>query len=455
MATRTEAIEQIKFAIEQLSVKNAQHEFEHLCRHLARIKICSNILPATGPVQSGGDQGRDFETFKSYIQNSPISEQVFIGLISNIPIAFACSLEQKPDIENGKIQSDVKTIIGSGSKIDCIYFFSSRDIVIFRRHKLIEWAKNMIDVKLEILDRQAISELLSESSTFWIASEYLKIPDKYYDAIVNEENMNLRNNFIFEISNLNKPSQAQIKKFNEFIRLISQDKQSVPLDLVINLVAVDQKFNSFSRENLYRAFDNANIPSDTVRKTIGNIFNYVALISMLMGSAKTFAEDFAKIVNENKKIITENLSNLREIQNQYAIQVNLGNINIKEDLFVLGFLGTYEEYRKTSDKYKLFFGKESLIEPLDKLIKNYLQTDARTIELNKIIRTCNHSYKLISDGLENTRKKFSELVNKFENSKNEINTYLTQLKKWNRKSSYVRFKIWLNDLFIKSKPPSA
>ena len=71
MADRTQIIAQIRFAFEQLSERNAQHEWEHLCRHLARDRICSNILPATGPVQAGGDQGRDFGTFhtcRDYIE---------------------------------------------------------------------------------------------------------------------------------------------------------------------------------------------------------------------------------------------------------------------------------------------------------------------------------------------------------------------------------------------------
>jgi hypothetical protein len=53
-------IAQIRFALARLSERNAHHEWEHVCRHLTRERICSNILPATGPVQAGGDQGRDF-----------------------------------------------------------------------------------------------------------------------------------------------------------------------------------------------------------------------------------------------------------------------------------------------------------------------------------------------------------------------------------------------------------
>ena len=40
---------QIRFGLSQLAETNSHHEFEHLCRHLARARICSNIIPATDP----------------------------------------------------------------------------------------------------------------------------------------------------------------------------------------------------------------------------------------------------------------------------------------------------------------------------------------------------------------------------------------------------------------------
>ena len=72
MANTEQLIGQIRFQLEQLSVKNAHHEFEHLCRHLARTRLCSNILPATGPVAAAGDQGRDFESFRTYLEKTDL-----------------------------------------------------------------------------------------------------------------------------------------------------------------------------------------------------------------------------------------------------------------------------------------------------------------------------------------------------------------------------------------------
>src|SRR5260370_7664823 len=113
MANIDQVISHIRFGIDQLSARNAHHEFEHLCRHLTRLRICSNVLPATGPVGAGGDQGRDFETFRTYLRDSPIGDSTFVGLVSDKPIAFACSLKKQIDT---KIKSHVATIPRSDSK---------------------------------------------------------------------------------------------------------------------------------------------------------------------------------------------------------------------------------------------------------------------------------------------------------------------------------------------------
>src|SRR5215216_689626 len=111
MADTAQIISQIRFALERLSERNAEHDWEHLSRHLARERICSNVLPATGPVQAGGDQGRDFETFRSFLARNPLRGRAFVGLVSERPLAFACTLEKRLAT---KIKRDVTTIMSSG-----------------------------------------------------------------------------------------------------------------------------------------------------------------------------------------------------------------------------------------------------------------------------------------------------------------------------------------------------
>ena len=68
MANPAGADGQIRFALTLLPDHIAHHEFEHICRYLSQQFICSNVLPAIGPVSAGGDQGRDFKTFRTYLR---------------------------------------------------------------------------------------------------------------------------------------------------------------------------------------------------------------------------------------------------------------------------------------------------------------------------------------------------------------------------------------------------
>lgn len=166
-------ISQVRFALARLSERNAQHEWEHLCRHFTRERLCSNILPATGPVQAGGDQGRDFETFHTYLSRSSLGGRSFVGLLSEKPIVFACSLEERVI---PKMRRDVATIMSKGTPVERIYFFSTRSVPVAKRHTLLEWAQTTYKVALEILDGEAMAEQLSAPDIFWIAERFLELP---------------------------------------------------------------------------------------------------------------------------------------------------------------------------------------------------------------------------------------------------------------------------------------
>ncbi len=160
----------IRYHLGELSSRNAHHEFEHLSRYLARARVYSNILSATGPVGAGGDQGRDFETFESNLTLPAIS--TFKDRVSEGIVAFACSL--KSDIEP-KIREDVRSILAGGPVDEIIYFCESK-VPVARRHKLQAWAKSEHQLKLQIFDGVAIAEMLADRDVFWIAQEFLHLP---------------------------------------------------------------------------------------------------------------------------------------------------------------------------------------------------------------------------------------------------------------------------------------
>jgi hypothetical protein len=171
----TETAAQIRFALSELSSRNAHHEFEDLCRHIVRQRICSNVLPATGPVARGGDQGRDFETFRSYLADELGPHGAFLALVRDGPVAFACTT-QKSDLK-AKIRSDVKKIAESGTTVEQVYFLCTEAIPIAERHDVIDWAATKHDLALEVIDGHAIAELLSDPDTFWIATRFLNVSD--------------------------------------------------------------------------------------------------------------------------------------------------------------------------------------------------------------------------------------------------------------------------------------
>ncbi len=182
MSDQAQVIAQIRFSLEQLSERNAEHEWEHLCRHLARERVCSNILPATGPVQAGGDQGRDFETFRTYLARSRLAGRSFVGLISEKPLAFACTLAKKKRIA-AKIRSDVKEIVSGGTPIKGVYVFCTADVAVATRHKLQNWARETHGISLEIIDGAAIAEFLAVRELFWLAERFLHLPAELLPAL--------------------------------------------------------------------------------------------------------------------------------------------------------------------------------------------------------------------------------------------------------------------------------
>lgn len=173
MSTRNELVKYIRFQLSQMGAQNAHHDFEHLARHFARLRISERILPATGPVSAGGDAGRDFESYRSYLSSSAIAESTFLSKAPDGTLVFACSLNKK--IES-KIKSDMRVIFGSGERIDEIFYFSEADIPVAKRNKLKEYARTTYNTNLTIFDGQSLAECLSEIDLFWIATEFLDVP---------------------------------------------------------------------------------------------------------------------------------------------------------------------------------------------------------------------------------------------------------------------------------------
>lgn len=155
----------VRFALDNLSTDNGHHEFEHLCRAVARVRICANLLPSTGPVSSGGDGGIDFESFWTESEKTSI--------------VFCCSLQK--DVSS-KILHDLERVKKSRPECGRVFFFSNQPIPIACRNRLCEQATTLYGIRLEVLDGEALTELLLEPDLEWIARERLRIPSGSTDS---------------------------------------------------------------------------------------------------------------------------------------------------------------------------------------------------------------------------------------------------------------------------------
>ncbi len=173
-ADPVEVATQVRFALSHLPARNAHHEFEQMCRHLTKRFICSNVLPATGPVSAGGDQGRDFETFRTYLREELGPHGAFLGLVREGPIAFICTL-QADDVPT-KISSDVATVCASGYPVHEIRAFTLASVPVGARHRLQDEVQEEHNVRLEFHDAESITELLALPEGFWIAERFLSLP---------------------------------------------------------------------------------------------------------------------------------------------------------------------------------------------------------------------------------------------------------------------------------------
>ncbi len=172
-----ELLGQIRFALSELGSSNDHHRFEDLCRMFARERLVPNILPATGPVGVGGDQGRDFETFRTYLRDELEPHGAFAGRLQDGAAAFICTTQK--DGLPAKLRADVAKVVSVGTPVVTIYAFLTAPFPVAKRHALQAEIRERHGIDLEVFDGLALAENLAYHEIFWIAEEYLSIPATY------------------------------------------------------------------------------------------------------------------------------------------------------------------------------------------------------------------------------------------------------------------------------------
>jgi len=174
MATPDQVKQQIKFALAQLPAENGHFTLEAACRAFTAQRITPNVLPATGPVASGGDQGRDFESFRTFMRSAFPDDGAFVASSDEGAIAFICTTQQ--DRLRSKLLADLDKVMSEGTPVRAVYAFTSVDVNVAERHQIQKDARSRHNIEFEILDGNALAERLADPDCFWIATRFFALP---------------------------------------------------------------------------------------------------------------------------------------------------------------------------------------------------------------------------------------------------------------------------------------
>ncbi|USQ74858.1 hypothetical protein [Ornithinimicrobium cryptoxanthini] len=176
-----EAEAYIRFRLDELSSRNEHHRFEEIATRIAQKRISSNILIATGPVSSGGDQQRDAETFTTRLPNELPHSAGFAAASSTSPVVVACTV-QTGSLKQ-KVLSDLAGICADdAAEVDHVAFFSVHPISEGVTHDLQRTARESYGVTLDIFCGGDISTFLAEPDLVWVARHYLELPSHLVPA---------------------------------------------------------------------------------------------------------------------------------------------------------------------------------------------------------------------------------------------------------------------------------
>lgn len=148
MDTRTQLTKQIRFHLESLGESNDHHPFEQLWLGLTRRRIASNVMPATGPVSAGGDNGRDGETYWSMIASELPCTSLFTALATDENVVLAVTT-QREDIPP-KVRRDLAKICTNSAPVDRVIYFTVAPVKTSKRHELQKHARDTYSVALDI-----------------------------------------------------------------------------------------------------------------------------------------------------------------------------------------------------------------------------------------------------------------------------------------------------------------
>lgn len=158
--------------LDTLTQRNQEADFERFAYELAKLEICPNLLPNTGPM-GGGDSKVDTETY-------PVAENLSLSWYVGDPkagserwaFAFSCTAKAKV---TPKISSDVAKIARTKRGYTRAFFISSQYIKASKRAELEDKLSKTHSLSVVILDRGWILDRVFSSGREQLAVDQLRI----------------------------------------------------------------------------------------------------------------------------------------------------------------------------------------------------------------------------------------------------------------------------------------
>ncbi|NYI76813.1 hypothetical protein [Nocardioides panzhihuensis] len=142
---------------------------------MAQKRVSSNILIATGPVSSKGDQQRDAETFKTRLPDELPHSAGFAAAASTAPWVVACTLQETKLKQ--KVLDDVAGICADdAAPVGHIAYFSAHAVSEGITHEVQKTARKTHKVSLDIFCASDIAKFLAQDDLIWVAQHYLELP---------------------------------------------------------------------------------------------------------------------------------------------------------------------------------------------------------------------------------------------------------------------------------------
>lgn len=164
----------VRFGLATLNEDNGGSRFEFLAAALAERRICSNIVPSSGP-SALGDRGMDAKTHETDVRVHPLNFRFWNNQEKNTSdkkIVFAFSIDKSWE---SKIKGDVKKIKKNLSGTEKICFITNQIIQVKTREDKQKELTDEFGIEVEIFDGTWMGNCLS-GDDYDLGVRYLDLP---------------------------------------------------------------------------------------------------------------------------------------------------------------------------------------------------------------------------------------------------------------------------------------